>query len=165
VFLSLSRGEKTVSPRVSLQRFSPDGVKALSGVYEYLLACGLEKSLIDLVFLRASQINGCAFCLDMHARDLIAEGAAIEKIVLVPAWREAGGYFSERERAALAWTESLTLIASTQAPDADYALATAAFSEKEVADLTLAIGLINLYNRCGVGLRRLPASLARKGVG
>lgn len=149
---------------ISLQKTSPEGVKALGGVWDYVLRCGLEKSLIDLVFLRASQINGCAFCLDMHGRDLLSDGVSIEKALLAPAWREAGAYFSDRERAALAWTETLTLMAETKVPEADFKAAKAAFSNKELGDLTLAIGLINLYNRNNVGLRRPPASLKRLNV-
>ena len=151
-----------MAERTSPPRMSPEAVKALGGVYNYVLGCGLEKPLIDLVFLRASQINGCAFCIDMHARDLIEGGMNVEKILLVPAWREAGAYFSARERAALAWTETVTLLAETKVPDADLAAAEGAFQDKELADLTLAIGLINLYNRNNVALRRPPASLARR---
>ena len=153
-----------MNERVSLQKTSPEGVKALGGVWDYVLRCGLERSLIDLVFLRASQLDGCAFCIDMHGRDLLSNGASVEKVLLVPAWREAGAYFSDRERAALAWTESVTLIAETKVPEADLHAAEAAFSKKELGDLTLAIGLINLYNRNNVSLRRPPASLKRLNV-
>ncbi|MBV9289748.1 MAG: carboxymuconolactone decarboxylase family protein [Hyphomicrobiales bacterium] len=154
-----------MAERSSPPRISPEAVKALGGVYNYVLNCGLEKPLIDLVFLRASQINGCAFCIDMHARDLIEGGMGVEKILLVPAWREAGAYFGSRERAALAWTETVTQVAETKVPDADLEAAQAAFKDKELADLTLAIGLINLYNRNNVALRRPPASLTRPQAG
>jgi AhpD family alkylhydroperoxidase len=146
-------------------KISPEGAKVLGAVNDYVLRSGLEKPLIDLTFLRASQINGCAFCVDMHARDLISGGVSVEKALLVSAWREAGAYFDYRERAALAWTETVTLVAQSKVPDADLEAAQAAFTDKELADLTLAIGLINTYNRIGVALRRPPASLARLQAG
>lgn len=150
-----------MAERASPPRLSPDAIKPLAKVYDYVLESGLEKPLIDLVFMRASQINGCAFCVDMHGADLLKEGMSVEKVLLISAWREAGAYFSERERAALAWTETVTLVADTKVPDAALEAAQAAFEDKELADLTLAIGLINLYNRNNVALRRPPASLNR----
>jgi AhpD family alkylhydroperoxidase len=111
--------------------------------------------------LRISQINGCAYCIDMHSRDLIKGGLAIEKLVLVQAWREAGGLFDTRERAALAWAETVTRVADTTVPDAEFQAASAVFSEKELTDLTIAIGLMNTYNRLAIGFRIPPAA---KGV-
>jgi AhpD family alkylhydroperoxidase len=147
--------------RLPYDKLAPDGVKALGGVYAYILRCGLEKSLIDLVYLRSSQLNGCAFCIDDHAHDLIAEGASAEKLMLVSAWREAGEYFTSRERAALAWAEVVTWIADTHAPDEDFLAAQAEFTDKEMADLTISIGLINAYNRLAISFRREPSSLAK----
>ena len=109
-----------------------------------------------------SLINGCAYCIDMHSRDLLKRGMAVEKLVLVPVWREAGDLFSERERAALAWAETVTRVADTAVPDADYRDAAAAFSEKELADLTIAIALMNAYNRLAVSFRTPPAAAQRR---
>ncbi len=89
--------------RLPYDALVPDGLKALGGVYGYVTRCGLEKSLVDLAYLRASQLNGCAYCIDMHTHDALAEGVSVEKLMLVSVWREAGDYFSPRERAALAW--------------------------------------------------------------
>jgi AhpD family alkylhydroperoxidase len=150
-----------MSQRSAYQTLAADGMKALAGVSGYLLRSGLPKPLLDLVFLRASQINGCAFCIDMHTHDALKDGATPEKLMLLPAWREAGAYFSDRERAALAWTEAVTLISQTHAPDDVYQAAAAEFGEKEMADLTIAIGLINAYNRIAISFRQPPASLSR----
>lgn len=144
--------------RIPYDILAADGLKALGSVYSYILKCELEKPLIDLVFLRSSQINGCAFCIDAHARDAIAGGATIDKLMLVSAWREAGDLFSVRERAGLAWAEVVTAIAETRASDEDFGAARRVFSEKELADLTLAIGIINTYNRLAISFRREPAS-------
>jgi AhpD family alkylhydroperoxidase len=136
------------------------GLKALGGVYAYVLRSGLEKPLVDLAYLRASQINGCAYCVDMHSHDALAEGVSIEKLILVSTWREAGAYFTSRERAALEWAEVVTLVAGNQVPDDAFLAAQEEFSDQELADLTLAIGLINVYNRMAISFRRPPASLA-----
>ena len=145
--------------RLPYETLAPDGMKALGGVYGYIMRCGLEKSLVDLAYLRASQINGCAYCVDAHSRDLLNAGVSAEKLLLLPAWHEAGTTFSERERAALEWTEAVTLVATTRVPDAAFAAARSALSDKEIADLTIAIGLINAYNRIAISFRREPASL------
>jgi AhpD family alkylhydroperoxidase len=147
--------------RLPYDTLAAEGMKALGGVYAYVLHCGLEKPLIDLVYLRSSQLNGCAYCIDAHANDAIAGGASVEKLMLVSAWREAGEYFTTRERAALAWTEIVTWIADTHAPDESFLSAQEEFTDKELADLTLSIGLINAYNRMGISFRRAPASLAK----
>ncbi len=147
--------------RSAYQSHAAGGVKALGGVYNYVLSSGLAKPLIDLVSLRASQINGCSYCIDLHRHDALAEGLSVEKLMPVSVWREAGAHFSDRERAALAWTESVTRVADTHVPDDDYAVASAQFTEKELADLTLGIGLINAYNRMAIGFRRPPDSLRR----
>jgi AhpD family alkylhydroperoxidase len=148
--------------RIDYAKVSPEGFKAFGGVYVYLKKSGLSEDLIDLVYLRVSQINGCAYCIDMHARDLLKVGVPVDKLVLVPVWRDAGGLlFSPRERAALAWAETVTCVAKTGIPNADYVAAAAEFSEKELADLTYAIGLMNAFNRFGIAFRSSPAAAAK----
>jgi AhpD family alkylhydroperoxidase len=143
---------------------SPGGVKALGGVYAYVAQSGLDDTLIELVYLRVSQINGCAFCLDMHTTSLIKKGVTPTKLALVQAWHEAGPVFSAREKAALAWAETVTRVADTHVPDQDFSAAAAVFSDKELSDLTIAIGLMNAYNRLAISFRRAPDSaLAAKG--
>ena len=145
-----------MSMRLDYQKLAPAGMRALGGVYLYVGNCGLPKTLIDLVYLRCSQINGCAYCIDTHSRDLMKEGVAVDKLMLVSAWREAGEVFSEKERAALRWAEELTLVSQTAASDDAYQAVAGQFQPKEVADLTIAIGLINVYNRVAIGFRRGP---------
>jgi AhpD family alkylhydroperoxidase len=150
--------------RLDYTKVSPAGVKAFGGVYAYITQSGLEDVLVDLVYLRVSQINGCAYCLDMHTRDLIKKGVTSDKLALVQAWHEAGPLFSDREKAALAWAESVTRVADTHVPEDDFKAAAAVFSEKELADLTMAIGLMNVYNRLAISFRRAPdAALTAKG--
>jgi len=147
-----------MSNRLDYAKASPEGYKAFGGVYVYLQNSGLSHELIDLVYLRVSQINGCAFCIDMHFRDLLKLGVSVEKLVLVPVWRDAGSVFSVRERVALSWAETVTRVAETGVPDADFAAASAEFGDKELADLTYAIGLMNAFNRFGVTFRAKPAA-------
>ncbi len=141
--------------RLSSSRIAPDGYKALRSVESYIRQCGLPPRLIELVKMRASQINGCAFCLDMHSKDARRLGETEQRLLLLDAWREAPIY-TPAERAALAWTEALTLVAQTHAPDADYEALQAQFSDKEIVDLTILIGQINLWNRLSVGMRTTP---------
>jgi AhpD family alkylhydroperoxidase len=150
-----------MSKRLDYAKASPDGYKAFGGVHVAVQKSGLPKELIDLVYLRVSQINGCAYCIDMHSRDLLSHGLSVDKLVLVPVWPEAGNVFTARERAAFAWAESVTRVAETGVPDADYAAATAEFNEKELADLTYAIGLMNAFNRFGIAFRMTPAAAAK----
>jgi AhpD family alkylhydroperoxidase len=150
-----------MTQRLDYTTVAPAGAKALGGVYGYIMQSGLPSSLVNLVYLRASQINGCAYCIDMHSRDLIKGGLAVEKLVLVQAWRDAGGLFDARERAALAWAETVTRVADTAVPDDEFEAASAVFSAKELTDLTIAIGLMNIYNRLAIGFRIPPAA---KGV-
>jgi AhpD family alkylhydroperoxidase len=131
----------------------------LGGVHAYLGSSGLPVELINLAYLRASQINGCAFCIDMHTHDLIEQGLHPEKLMLTQVWREAGSLFDEREKAALAWSETVTQAGQTRVPDADFETAKEVFSDKELADLTLAVALINAYNRLSIAFRRPPASV------
>src|ERR1700722_12208723 len=147
-----------MTQRLDYTAIAPAGLKALGTVYGYIAQSGLPRLLVNLVYLRTSQINGCAYCIDMHSRDLIKEGLAVEKLVLVEAWRGAGSLFDTRERAALAWTETVTRLADTTVPDADFQAASAVFSEKELVDLTIAIGLMNAYIRLAVGFRRPPTA-------
>lgn len=150
-----------MSNRIDYAKASPEGYKAFGGVHTYIQKSGLPKELIDLVYLRVSQINGCAYCIDMHSRDLLKQGVTVDKIVLVPVWHEAGEVFSTRERRALAWAETVTRVAETDVPDADYEAAAAEFSNKELADLTYAIGLMNAFNRLGVTFRMTPAAAVK----
>jgi AhpD family alkylhydroperoxidase len=138
----------------------PGGMKALAGVHSYIATTELPRALTELVNLRVSQINGCAFCLDLHTRELLTSiGMAPEKIALVPVWREGGPLFDARERAALAWAESVTCVADTGVPQEDYDAARAVFSEKELGDLTLAVALINAYNRLAISFRAPPKAV------
>jgi AhpD family alkylhydroperoxidase len=118
---------------------------------------GLEPSLLELVKLRASQINGCAYCVDMHSRDARKHGESERRLYAIAVWREAP-FFTERERAALAWTEALTRISETRAPDADYEWLSSQFNERERVDLTLAINAINGWNRLAIGFRSVSAT-------
>lgn len=139
----------------------PGAMKALGSVHGYLHSqTELGAKLIDLVFLRTSQINGCAYCIDQHSRDLIKAGMTPEKLFLVPVWREALPLFDEREQAALAFTEVVTRVAETEVPDVDYQAAAKVFSEKDLADLVVTIALMNAYNRIGVTFRLTPKAAA-----
>jgi AhpD family alkylhydroperoxidase len=119
-----------MTKRLDYNQVAPNGAKVLGGVYGYVMQSGLPAGLIDLVYLRVSQINNCAYCLDMHTRDLIKKGVKIEKLALVQAWAEAGHLFSERERAALAWAETVTRVSETGVPDEAFQAARAVFEEK-----------------------------------
>jgi AhpD family alkylhydroperoxidase len=136
----------------------------VSGVYDamdhidqYVNACGLEESLVQFVRLRASQINGCAYCIDMHWKDLRALGESEQRLCSLDAWRECP-YYSERERAALAWTEAVTLVAATRVPDSIYDEVRPHFTAKELADLTLAVAAINSWNRICIAGRLVPGA-------
>ena len=131
---------------------APQAIKAMLALEAAIKASGLEPRLLHLVKMRASQINGCAFCLHMHATEARRDGDSEMRLYMLNAWRESTLY-TERERAALAWTAALTLVAETGAPDADYAMLKAQFSEAEQVDLTLAIGAINVWNRLQIGFR------------
>ncbi len=147
-----------MSKRIDYNQIAPAGVKALGGVYGYLMQSRLPAALIELVYLRTSQINNCAYCLDMHTRELLKKGEKIEKLALLQAWREAGDLFDERERAALAWAETVTRIEHTGVPDEEYQNARAVFEERELVDLTIAISLMNAYNRMAISFRATPAA-------
>jgi len=145
--------------RLDYNQVAPNGAKALGGVYGYVLQSGLPGELVDLVYLRISQINNCAYCLDMHTRELIKRGVKIEKLALVQAWEEGGSLFSDEERAALAWAETVTLVADTGVPDDAYKAARQVFDEKQLVDLTIAISLMNSYNRMAISFRNTPQAV------
>lgn len=150
-----------MSKRLDYTQIAPAGVKALGAVYGYVMQSSLPAVLVDLVFLRVSQINNCAYCLDMHTRDLLKQGQKVEKLALLQAWAEVGALFDDRERAALAWAETVTRVAETGVPDEAYQAARAVFDERELVDLTIAIGLMNTYNRMAISFRNTPqAALA-----
>ena len=141
--------------RFDMNKLAPDGYRAMRGLETYLATCGLDRVLIHLVKLRASQVNGCAFCIDMHWKDLRAEGEAEQRLYGLDAWRESP-YYSDRERAALAWTEAVTLVARGHVSDEEFAAVREHFTERELADLTLVIATINAWNRLAIA-QRTPA--------
>ena len=151
--------------RPDYNKIAPGGVKALGGLYGYVMQSGLSAELVELVYLRISQINNCAYCLDMHTRNLIKKGVKIEKLALLQAWAEAGHLFSERERAALAWAETVTRVSETGVPDEAFEAARAVFQEKELVDLTIAIGLMNAYNRMAISFRSTPQAALESRAG
>ena len=145
-----------MSQRLNYQKASPDGLAAMLGLEQHARRSGLEHSLLELVKTRVSQINGCAYCLDMHTKDARAAGETEQRLYLLNAWRESP-FYSDRERAALAWTEALTTIAHTQdISDALYDEARAHFSDRELVDLTFAIIAINGWNRLAIPFRSEP---------
>jgi len=146
--------------RLNYRTISPDGFQAQLGLEQYVRNCGLEHSLLELVKTRASQINGCAYCLDMHTKDARAEGESEQRLYALSAWEETP-FFTERERAALAWTEAITLVAESRVPDAVYEQASRQFTEKELADLTFAIVAINGWNRLAIAFRAEAGSYQR----
>jgi AhpD family alkylhydroperoxidase len=147
-------GDKAMQPRIDYRKASPEGVKALNALNAFIHHCGLERSLLELVKLRASQINGCGHCIDMHSKELRADGESEQRLYLLNAWREAPLY-SDRERAALAWTEAVTLVTGG-VPDDVYEQVRPHFSDEELMDLTLAIIAINGNNRLNVAFRTVP---------
>jgi AhpD family alkylhydroperoxidase len=151
-----------MTKRLDYNQIAPAGVKAIGGVYGYVMQSGLSSVLVDLVYLRISQINNCAYCLDMHTRDLLKNGVKIEKLALVQAWAEAGHLFDERERAALAWAETVTRVAETGVPDEAYQAVRAVFGERELVDLTIAISMMNAYNRMSISFRNTPQAALEK---
>jgi len=143
--------------RLDFYKASPEGIKAMVGLEQGLAKLGLDPKLLDLVKLRASQINGCAYCVDLHSSDLRKEGETDQRLFGLTVWRETP-FYTPRERAALAWTEALTLISQTHAPDAEYEALAEQFDERERVNLTLAIGAINTWNRLAIRYRKLPAT-------
>lgn len=147
----------TQQARLDFYKVAPGATQALLGLEKYLSTCSLEKGLIHLVKMRASQINGCAFCLDMHSREARADGETEQRLYLLDAWHEAP-FYTPRERAALAWTEAVTRVAESHVPDAVFDEARSQLSEKELADLTFAVAAINAWNRVAISCRAVPGS-------
>lgn len=143
--------------RMGITSVAPEAYKAMSGLEAYVRRCGLEKRLLELVKLRASQMNGCAFCIDMHWKDARAAGESEQRLYGLNAWRESP-YYSDRERAALEWTEAVTFVAEGNVPDRVYEAVRPHFSEKELADLTWAIAAINAWNRMAIAFRVVPGT-------
>jgi AhpD family alkylhydroperoxidase len=149
----------TISTRMSFAKISPEAYRAMGAVEQYLAGSGLEKSLRELVKLRASQINGCAYCLDLHWKDARAAGETEQRLYGLDAWEESP-YYTDRERAALAWTEALTRVSHDHVPDAAYEAVRPHFSEKELVDLSWTIAAINAWNRMAIAFRS-PAGAYR----
>jgi AhpD family alkylhydroperoxidase len=146
---------------MDFRKASPPAAKAIADLHAYVRRCGLEHGLLELVKLRASQLNGCAHCIDMHTKELRADGESEQRLYLLDAWRESP-FYSERERAALAWTEALTLVTDGHVPDDVYAAARGEFSEEELANLSVAIVAINGANRLNIAFRTVPGSYRAK---
>lgn len=144
-----------MSERIDYYHVAPDAVKSMLPLEGYVNKSSLEKSLLELIKLRASQINGCAYCVDLHVADAHKAGESERRLHSVIVWKESP-FFTARERAALGWTEALTLLSETHAPDDIYLEVLKNFSEKEAVDLTMAIIAINGWNRLAVGFRKLP---------
>ena len=141
--------------RLNFYKASPNAIKAMLGLEEHVAKSGIEKPLADLVRLRASQINGCAFCVDMHSADARKAGEDERRLATVTVWRETP-FFTERERAALEWTESLTNVAQSHVPDDVWERVQPHFTPEEIVDLTLLVGAINSWNRLAIAFRKLP---------
>ena len=141
--------------RLNYVKLAPTGIQAMYRLSKYVEDSGLEHSLIELVKIRASQINGCAYCIDMHTKDARAQGETEQRIYLLDAWRESP-FYTDRERAALAWTEAVTLISDGEISDDDYAAAREQFSEEDLVNLTMAVISINGWNRMAITFRAVP---------
>jgi len=146
-----------MEPRIDYTTAGRGVMEAMLGLEKYIRQSGLEESLLDLVRLRASQINGCAYCIDMHWKDLRARGENEQRLYGLDAWEESP-YYTDRERAALAWTEAVTNVRETHVPDETFQKVRPFFNDKELADLTLAIGSINIWNRLNIAVRTVPGS-------
>jgi AhpD family alkylhydroperoxidase len=146
-----------MQPRIAYPKVAPGAMKAMRGLEAYLAECGLESSLLDLVRTRASQINGCAYCIDMHTKDARARGESEQRLYALSAWRETP-FYTERERTALAWTEAVTLITDGHVPDAVYEEVRQHLNEEELVNLTLAVVAINGWNRFAISFRTVPGT-------
>ena len=144
-----------MKPRINFMQVSGRALQSLLNVNAVIEEAGFDEKLLHLIELRASQINGCAYCIDMHSKDARAAGDTEQRLYGLNAWREAP-YYTDRERAALEWTEAVTLVSSTGVPDSAYEAVRTQFSEKEIAFLTLAVSMINTWNRLNVALRTVP---------
>lgn len=146
-----------MEPRIHYEKFAPEAARAMYALERHLKASPLGEDLLNLVRLRASQINGCAYCIDMHSKDARARGEAEQRLYELNAWRETP-FYTPRERAALEWTESLTLVAQTHVPDEIYEVVRKEFTEAEMVDLTYAVMAINAWNRLAISLRAVPGT-------
>ena len=144
-----------MQPRLNTNKVAPGAIHAMLQLENYIHKSGLEPALLELVRMRTSQINGCAYCLDMHSKDARANGESEQRLYALNAWRETP-FFTDRERAALAWTEAVTLIHQDHAPDSVYEEVRQHFSEAELVNLTMAIASINSWNRLAIGFRAVP---------
>ncbi len=149
-----------MKPRIEYNKIAPDAMSAMLGLEKYVRQSGLQASLLELVKLRASQINGCAYCVDMHTKDARARGESEQRLYAVVVWRETP-FFTDRERAALTWTEAVTQVSWEHVPDDVYDLARKHFNEKELVDLTMAIIAINGWNRLAISFRTVPGAYQR----
>ncbi len=143
--------------RIDFRKASPEASKAMNELHSFVHKCGLERRLLELVKLRASQINGCAHCIDMHSKELRADGESEQRLYLLSSWQESS-FYTERERAALAWTEAVTVVSQGHVPEDVYQLVRAQFDERELVNLTLAIVAINGANRLNIAFRTIPGS-------
>ncbi len=146
-----------MQPRIQYAKASPGAIEAMWGLEKYVRNSGLDPALLELVKLRASQINGCAYCIDMHTKDARARGESEQRLYALSAWHEAP-FYSDKERAALAWTEAVTQVSTSHVPDEVYELVRQQFNEKELVDLTAAIVVINGWNRFAISFRTVPGS-------
>lgn len=144
-----------MEPRIDARKYAPEAQKALFALEQYISNCGLEHGLLHLLKMRASQINGCAYCLDMHSKDARALGETEQRLYELNAWEETP-FYTERERAALSWIEAITLVSETHVPDSVYEQVRKQFNEKEIVDLTLVGVAINAWNRLAISLRAVP---------
>lgn len=149
-----------MEPRIDVKHVAPQAYEPMLALEKYIHSAGLDSRLIELIKLRASQLNGCAYCVDLHARQLREMGEPNERVDAVAAWSE-GPFFNERERAALAWAEAVTLLSVDHVPDDAYNLARKQFDEKELIDLTMVVVAINGWNRLAVAFRAVPESYRR----
>ena len=153
---SRTAGNHATESRLDFYKSGPEAMKALMGLEGRVARSGLEKSLVELVRLRASQVNGCAYCVDLHSRDARKAGEDERRLATLPVWRETP-FFSDRERAALEWTEALTLVAQDHVPDAVWQQVKPYFTPEEIVDLSLLVSAINVWNRFAIAFRKTPA--------
>jgi AhpD family alkylhydroperoxidase len=151
-------------PRIDYRKFSPDALQAMLALEKHLAASGFEHKLMHLLKLRASQINGCAYCIDMHSIDARAAGETEQRLYALDAWRETP-FFDDRERAALAWVEAVTLVSQTHVPDSVFDEARKHFSEQQIVDLTYLASTINAWNRIAISMRAVPGRYMARAAG
>jgi AhpD family alkylhydroperoxidase len=144
-----------VEPRIDVRKYAPEAQKAMFALEQYIAGCGLEPALVHLLKMRASQINGCAYCIDMHSKDARSLGETEQRLYELDAWRETP-FYTDRERAALSWTEAVTLVSQSHVPDSVYEEVRKYFSEKEIVDLTFVVTTINAWNRLAIAVRAVP---------